>query len=606
MDINKIKTPAFLKELNIRQLDDLSEQIRAFILDQVSQSGGHLASNLGAVELTVALHYCFDAPEDRLLFDTGHQCLTHLILTGRSRQLAPLYLNSGNSASLSRTQSPYDVCDASNFSSALSYALGIAAARDLNKENYHIVTLIGDGAFSLGQSMETLKQIGLQKRRVIIILNDNGMTHFTSDSIVRENLSKVRNSRAYNGLKDGVKTALRKGKHGDEVIGKIHDLKERIKEPIIDSRFLKDFGFYYIGPVNGHDFRSMISAFETARKKDMPVVVHCLTSKGKGYPLAEEDASGKWDHVSAFDIRTGKARSIVPEGEISLNEFTAACIEKAMREDASLVTVAAPKSFDSHLDHLFMTYPERSFDLGPSQDLAADFAAGLALSGMKVFVSTDATLLPGAYDQLTVSLDGKKLPVLYAVRFSEQSNAAEKPLDISYLRTLKETVVAQGKDAAEIGGLVRAALNGQQLFLLCLQEGNIRKEMEENVHPIQIGSWDYVITRKSPELYIFSCGSPVKRIARIIQDNDLNYSLVNTRFLQPMDYTTLDAILAAGKSVYIYSQNDMNSGLASAIRDYASRKQIPVRLCEIGNRDHGKEDIGKLFDRIEKDRKQSG
>ncbi len=219
-----------------------------------------------------------------------------------------------NNASLNRLQSVYDACDASHPASALSYALGIASARDLKEEKYHVVTLIGDRAFASGLSLETLKQIGKQKQKMIIVLNDNGMTHFASDSVMSSNISKVHNSRVYNGLKNGVKSALKKGKYGEEMIGKIHDMKERIKEPLIDSRYLKDFGFYYIGPVDGHDCKSLVSAFETAKKKDIPVVVHCLTNKGKGYLPAEKDASGKWDYVSAFDVKTGRNRSEVPEG----------------------------------------------------------------------------------------------------------------------------------------------------------------------------------------------------------------------------------------------------------------------------------------------------
>ena len=466
MDISKIKTPAFLKELNVRQLDDLSEQIRSYIMDQLSLSGGYLSSNLGVIEMTVALHYCFDAPDDRILFDIGHQCLTHLILTGRSDLLAPLYMGNRSNASLNRLQSVYDACDASHPASALSYALGIASARDLKEEKYHVVTLIGDRSFSSGLSLETLKQIGKQKRKMIIVLNDNGMTHFASDSLMSSNISKVRNSRVYNGLKDGVKSALKKGKYGEEVIGKIHDLKERIKEPLIDSRYLKDFGFYYIGPVDGHDCKSLVSAFETAKKKDVPVVVHCLTSKGKGYLPAEKDVSGKWDYVSAFDIKTGRNRSEVPEGEISCEEYASLCMEKEMDNDPNIVVISVGKNFESKLDGLFAKYPQRCFDAGLSADLAADLAAGLALNGMKPYISADSSFLGRAYDQLANDISGK-VPVLFGISCHlDIDNGGNEPSDIRYLRTLSDSIIAQGKDASEIRSLIRCGFSyGKPFFI---------------------------------------------------------------------------------------------------------------------------------------------
>jgi len=609
MDINKIKTPAFIKELSISQLEDLSEQIRTFILNQLSRSGGYLSSNLGAVELTIAMHYCFDAPEDRILFDTGHQCLTHLILTGRSDEMTPLYMGSGSIASLNRLNSKYDVCDASHPASSLAYAMGIAVARDLKKENYHIVTMIGDRAFSSGLSLQALKQIGKQRRRLIIVLNDNGMTHFTNDSLMSSNISKVRNSHVYNGLKDGVKFALKKGKHGEQVIRMIHDLKERIKEPIVDSSYLKDFGFYYIGPVDGHDFKSLISAFETAKKKDDPVVVHCLTSKGKGYFPAEKDVSGKWDYVSAFDIKTGRNRSEVPEGEIACEEYASLCIEKEMDNDPNIVVISVGKNYESKLDGLFAKYPQRCFDVGLSADLAADLAAGLALNDMKPYISADSSFLGRAYDQLANDISGK-LPVLFGISCHlDIDNGGNEPSDIRYLRTLPDSIIAQGKDASEIRSLIRCGFSYGKPFFIRYSRENIRSIGECDTKDIAIGKWEIINNLKEPELYIISCGVSVNRIAKTIADNELNYALINARFIRPLDEKMLKKILSSGKRIYLYCAEE-SADLSEEIRLFAIQNELPCKVTEFGNCGclasdrSASSDIRALFERIKNDKKQ--
>lgn len=610
MDINKIKTPAFIKELSISQLEDLSEQIRTFILNQLSRSGGYLSSNLGAVELTIAMHYCFDAPEDRILFDTGHQCLTHLILTGRSDEMTPLYMNSGSMASLNRLNSTYDVCDASHPASSLAYAMGIAVARDLKKENYHIVTMIGDRAFSSGLSLQALKQIGKQRRRLIIVLNDNGMTHFTNDSLMSSNISKVRNSHVYNGLKDGVKFALKKRKHGEQVIRMIHDLKERIKEPIVDSSYLKDFGFYYIGPVDGHDFKSLISAFETAKKKDDPVVVHCLTSKGKGYPTAEKDVSGKWDYVSAFDLKTGRSRSEMPDGEISCEEFAAFCVEQEMKTDQRIVLITAGKDYESGLESLFAKYPDRCFDVGLSVDYAVDLAAGLAMNDMKPYVSADSSLLGRAYDQLANDLAEKRLPVLFGISCRlDENNGEKRSSEVSYLKTLPGAVIAQGKDANEIRDLIHSGLYSCSLGFIRYERTNIRKKHDYSRKDIDAGKWEMLISQKDPDLYILSCGTTISKIAKTIMDNELNYALVNARFISPLDEEMLKEIFISGKPVYLYAE-DLTEDLGKEIRLFAARCGFSYRLTEFINdrfseiKRSVRNDIRALFEMIESDKKQ--
>ena len=615
MELKQIKDPSFLKDLSTSQLIGLAKEIRSFLVENVSKTGGHLSSNLGVVELTIALHYCFDAPKDKILFDTGHQCYTHKILTGRADQMASLRQFGGISGFPDRSESVYDCFEAGHSSTSLPFALGMAAARDLERDDYYIVPVIGDGALSSGLSLEALNQIGFNKHKMIIVFNDNNMSISANVGVITSSISRLRNSRGYNDLKDNVKSALLKGKNGPAVIQKIHEFKEKIKEPIIDSGNFGEYGFYYIGPVDGNNIKELISAFETAKKKDVPVVVHCLTTKGKGYRYAEADTIGKWHGVDPFDPSTGKPLSSVPEDEITYSKLIADAMEKMMEKDKDIVAVTPAMMYGSSLNRLFSCFPDRCYDMGIAEDLAVDFAAGLSLSGKKPFVSVYSSFLQRAYDQLNHDVSRMNLPMVVGVDRSslvgEDGATHHGVFDISFLRSLPNVVIAQGRDGKQTLELLKTGFDQKRPFFLRYPKGNVKKCSMEDISGLEIGTWEWLVHPEDPDLVIISYGNALSEIEKIIRTNELNYSLVNARFIKPIDEKMLKEILEYGKPIWLYTNDIIKGGLGDEILEFAAKNGLPIHMETIGIDDrfvsHGslsqlRESLGidvkSLFDKI--------
>ena len=303
MNILDIKSPADIKKLNIDQLNDLCKDIRTFLIDSVSKTGGHLASNLGVVELTVALHYCFNAPEDKILFDVGHQSYIHKILTGRANQMSTLRQFDGMAGFQKRNESEYDCFEAGHSSTSLSTALGMAIARDLNNEHYEVIPVVGDASIMSGLSLEALNNIGYKRRKMIIVFNDNNMSINKSVGALKLSFAKLRTNRAYTSFRENVKDFII-NKRLDSLRKAMSKVKHDFKDAVVDSGIFKEFEIEYIGPVDGHNVEELLNAFEAAKLKDGPVAVHVITTKGKGYKYAEGDRSGAWHGVSKFDIET--------------------------------------------------------------------------------------------------------------------------------------------------------------------------------------------------------------------------------------------------------------------------------------------------------------
>lgn len=587
MDVKEIKDPGFLKNLKINELYKLADDIRSFLLETVSKTGGHLSSNLGVVELTIALHYSFNAPKDKILFDVGHQCYTHKILTGRAKDMEHIRQFGGISGFQKRVESEYDCFEAGHSSTSLPVALGMAVARDLNNENYEIVPVIGDGSISSGLSLEALNQIGYQKKNMIIVFNDNNMSISKNVGVISENISKIRNSKGYNKLKDSVKDLLRDKKSGDNIIKGIHDFKELIKKPLVYDSYFGDFGFYYIGPVDGHNIKELINAFEIAKKKDMPVVVHCITKKGKGYKFAEEDVLGKWHGIGSFDIKTGKPLSVTPDNEISYSKLVAEAVEKEMASDNDIVAITPAMMYGSSLNKLFSKYPDRCFDLGIAEDAAIDFACGLSLSGKKPFVSVYSSFLQRAYDQLNHDVARMNLNMIVGIDrcslVGEDGPTHHGIFDISFIRSLPNVVLAQGKDANEIRNLIHAGFKSDKPFFIRYPRGNVLKAEDSTYYDdMPIGKWEYLIKQDNPSCYIISYGNDLLKIENIIKENNFNYSLVNARYLKPIDEDMLKEIGESNKPIFLYTNDIIKGGLGDDILEVFNKYSINNNLNIIG------------------------
>ena len=587
MNILDIKDPKFLKELNVDELNELAKDIRSFILDTVSKTGGHLSSNLGVVELTIALHYCFNAPKDKLLFDVGHQCYTHKILTGRAKKMKNMRSYGGISGFQKRVESKYDCYEAGHSSTSLPIALGMAAARDLNDENYEIVPIIGDGSLANGLSLEALNQIGFQKRKMIIIFNDNNMSISKNVGALNNSISKLRTSKGYNKTKDNIKSFLMQLETGESLIENIHNIKEKIKSSFIDTNVFGSFGIYYIGPVDGHNIQELIKAIELAKTKNMPVVVHCITKKGKGYKFCEDDNIGKWHGVGKFDVETGKFESSKKEDEISYSTLVSKCIENEMDNDNDIVTITPAMISGSSLSNIFSKYPNRSYDVGIAEDLAIDFACGLSLENKKPFVSIYSSFLQRAYDQLNHDVARMKVPMVVGIDrcslVGEDGETHHGVFDISLLNSLPNIILCEGKDGQEISNLIHTGFNSQSPFFIRYPRGNIINNINNNkIKNIKIGSWERIINFKNYKGTILTYGNDVIRIKNEIEKNNIKYNLVNCRFIKPIDKNMLKDILSTNKPVYVYTTDIIKGGLADNVLEYANTIKSKSKIEIIG------------------------
>ena len=619
MNIREIKDPSFLKEMNIDELQELSDEIRSFLIESVSKTGGHLASNLGVVELTVAMHYVFDAPKDRILFDVGHQSYVHKILTGRADRMDTLRQYRGLSGFQKRSESIYDCFEAGHSSTSLSAGLGMAIARDLDHEDYQVVVVIGDGALNSGLSLEALNEIGFEKRNMVIIFNDNNMSISRNVGALTKGFASLRSSKGYVSLKENIKSVLAKQTFGESTIKGIHNFKEAIKKTVLDSGVFKEFGIDYIGPVDGHDIKEMIRAFDTAKRKGIPCVVHCVTTKGKGYPFAEADRTGKWHGVPRFDIATGKPLNAVPEGYASYSAIISDAVFDLMKEYKDIVTITPAMISGSALGKIFSAYPERSFDCGIAEDHALELSAGLALNGKRPFVSIYSSFLQRAYDQLNHDLCRMDLPVVLGVDragiVGEDGNTHHGVFDISIARSLPNIVIAEGKDAAEMRDLLAAAFSQKHPFLLRYPRGTAKIAENDEFHPIPVGKWEKLVNNDNAEAAVITYGPDADTLSGLIRENHLPYDLINARFLKPIDEEILKEVFEKNIPVYVYTADILKGGLGDEILEFCNRDGLKPELHLIGIDDtyvaHGsilqlKEelsiDIRSLFAMIEKGR----
>ncbi len=585
MNIRDIKDSEFIKTLNSDQLNELAADIRSFLLDSVSKTGGHLSSNLGVVELTIALHYCFDAKKDKFLFDVGHQSYIHKILTGRADKFDTLRQFDGLAGFQRRNESEYDCFEAGHSSTALSTALGMAVARDIKKEDYYVVPIVGDGALQSGLSLEALNQIGDLKSKMIIVFNDNNMSISKNVGALSKNFSHLRSNSEYLSVKSNIKSFLTTKKNGNAFVQAIQSVKEAIKDKVIDSGIFEGFNVDYLGPIDGHNINELIHAFNAAKTKDGPIVIHVVTQKGKGYKYAEEDKSGKWHGVSRFDIKTGKMLKQVPENYKSYSKIVADKVLSIMDEN-DLVTAITPAMISgSCMNEIFAKYPNRSFDVGIAEDHALTFACGMALDGLKPFVSIYSSFLQRGYDQLNHDVCRMNLPVVIGIDrcsiIGEDGDSHQGVFDISFMRSLPNMIITEGKDSLQIESLLELAFTLNGPFSIRYPRGTIEYK-KGKTYPIRVGKWENVVNNDNEKLTIITYGSDVIKIEKDILDNKLPYNLVNALFIKPIDEDLLIEIANKNKPIVVYTTDILKGGLGDSILEILSKHQINVPVYILG------------------------
>lgn len=585
MKIEDIKNPSFLKNYDYHQLNDLAFEIRRFLISSLAKTGGHLASNLGVVELTIALHKVFNSPHDKLIFDVGHQSYIHKILTGRANRFTTLRKYKGLSGFQKRNESEHDVWEAGHSSTSLSAALGMAIARDLNHENYHVIPIIGDGAISSGMALEALNEIGEEKRNLIIILNDNEMSISKNVGAINASLAKMRTSKAYGLLKKSIKNTLIKNKIGLSVYHHLESFKNVVRDGLTNGGIFEVFGIDYLGPVNGHKFKELIPALEMAKKHHGPILIHVLTKKGKGYEPCEKDHSGFWHGVAPFDPISGKSLTKISLGTISYAQLLNNALIELANIDSNIICISPAMVHGSALESFYAQFPDRSFDTGIAEEHATTLAAGLAIAGKRPYLCIYSSFLQRAYDQVLHDICRQDLPVVIGVDHAGLvggDGATHQGIyDIAFLRTIPNIIIAQGKDAIETRNLLYTAFQQRHPFALRYSKG-LCDDKKDIFQKIKIGSWTIVYEPKTINGTIITYGEDVQYFLSYLQANNLSYRLINARFLQPIDEKCLSLLIKEGKDIFSYESDVKEGGLSSAILSYLNEKKASQKLRRFG------------------------
>lgn len=573
MKLNDIQCPKDIKSMNIDELNELASEIREFLIESISKTGGHLSSNLGVVELSIALHYVFDSPEDKIIFDVGHQSYIHKILTGRLNDFEQLRKFEGLSGFQKRYESEHDVWEAGHASTSLSAALGMAVARDLDNDSYQVIPVIGDGSLPNGMAFEALNQIGSEKRNMIIIFNDNDMSISKPVGAVNDAFTNLRTNKSYVNVKDDLRSLLSRSNFGKGIFNAMKSTKDAVKQTVVPDNIFKEFGLDYIGPVDGHDLDALIRVLQTERYHKGPIVVHVRTTKGKGYSYAENDQDGSWHGVGPFNIETGEAISSPAPNTKSWSEIVSNALIRLAKDNDDIVCITPAMIGGSKLTKFFNTYPKRSFDCGIAEEHAMTFAAGLAANGKRPFISIYSSFLQRAYDQVNHDIARMDLPVVIGIDRSglvgDDGETHHGVFDIGFLRSLPNVILAEGKDPFETQNLLYTAFKQSHPFALRYPRGNAVVEEVHSFKEIEIGTWEYPENLNSDKV-IVAYGPDVVSLQQELNQQGLDIPVINARFIKPLDNKVLDLI--QDKKLVIYEPDMKAGGLASSILEYYSDK----------------------------------
>lgn len=575
MRIEEIRNPSFLKDMSEKEIQKLCEEIRTFLVQSLSVTGGHLSSNLGIVEVSTMLLKVFDTPRDKIIYDVGHQSYVHKILTGRANLFPTLRQYGGLSGFQKRNESIYDSWEAGHSSTSLSAALGMALARDARQSEEHIIAVIGDGALNSGMSFEALNHIGELKTNVIIILNDNEMSISKPIGAFTHALFRMRTSKIYTHSKHDLKHSLMKSKEGAWVLSRLIRTRNSIKKAVLQDNLFSELGIDYIGPINGHDIEELNRSFQMAKEHEGPILVHVLTKKGKGYSYAENDTVGNWHGVGPFDIESGKAIATKKENMVSYSEAVCDFLMRYGKEDEKLFVLTPAMISGSKLQPFFEEYPHRSLDCGIAEEHSMTLAASLANSGMHPFISIYSSFLQRAYDQVNHDIARMNLPVVVGIDRSglvgEDGETHHGVFDISILRPIPNVVIANPRNYAELHNMLYTAFVSNVPFFVRYPRGNTLKMEVGDFHVIPIGSFEILHQVESPKLVVFTYGEELLSVNEKIEAEQLDVILVNARFIKPLDVELLATLYKYECDWLVFEEIMQCGGLGDALLEYVSQ-----------------------------------
>lgn len=580
MDLNNIKSPAFLKDLSQEELEDLAIEIRKFLIKNISQTGGHLASNLGIVELSIALHKVFNSPKDKIFFDVGHQSYVHKILTGRAADFPSLRQFQGLSGYQKRAESEHDCFEAGHSSTTISAGIGMAVARDLDHDNYEVLPVIGDGSLTGGLALEALNHLAEIDSKVIVIINDNDMSISKNVGGVNHILGNLRLSMPYNKAKQNYKEFMSKNKVGEIAYNSSKKVKDLVKKRVIGNNMFIDMGLDYIGPIDGHDFHDLLRALNKAKVSKKSIIVHVWTNKGKGYRYAEDDTDGSWHGTSAFDYQTGQLLQEKPKDEVSFSKAIADAVKDEMAHNEDVICISPAMVGGSALQDIFKEYPERSFDVGIAEQHAAMMAAGLSLSGKRPFLSIYSSFSQRAYDQFNHDLARLDLPLLIGLDraglVGEDGSSHHGVFDITMFRNLPNFVITAPKDFREINNLVKIGLQYNHPFIIRYPRGNVKVTPLED-EKINIGEWKTL--KENKKRVVISYGPHSRAFEEKVDAKKCG--VTHALFIKPLDHKLLDKLFKEETEMIIYEPDIKGGGFASSILEYANEKKYDTSKVEI-------------------------
>lgn len=582
MYLEQIEKPNDIKKLKKEEYSALAEEIRSFLIEKISETGGHLGSNLGAVELTMALHLSLNLPKDKIIFDVGHQSYTHKILTGRRDGFDSLRKFHGMSGFPKRKESECDCFDTGHSSTSISAGLGMVKARDLSGGDETIVSVIGDGSLTGGMAYEALNNASSLETNFIVVLNDNNMSISENVGGLNKYLNNVRTTEGYLDLKEGVYHAL-KNSGQDGIITKIRRIKSGVKQLVIPGMFFEDMGITYLGPVNGHDIGSMLRVFKEAKRVKGAVLVHVITEKGKGYPMAERHPA-RFHGTEPFCIETGLPKN--PRNSAGYTDIFSTVMCKLGARDEKIVAITAAMPDGTGLKRFRNMYPERFFDVGIAEEHAVTFAAGLAAGGYKPIVAIYSSFLQRAYDQILHDVCIQNLPVVFAIDraglVGADGETHQGIFDLSYLSSIPNMHILAPKNKWELSDMLKFAVAAGCPVAVRYPRGEAYTGLKEFRAPVEMGRSEWLYEEGG--IALLAVGSMVKTAVAVrerLQASGLPCSIVNVRFVKPLDGEMVRKAAAEHDFLVTMEENTASGGFGESVRAYLEEHELKSRLLSV-------------------------
>lgn len=585
MILDRIKKPNDVKSLTLQECDELADEIRQFLIRSLSETGGHLASNLGVVELTIALHRTLEFPQDKLIWDVGHQAYTHKILTGRKDQFATLRKTGGLSGFPKRGESDCDAFDTGHSSTSISAGLGMVQARDLKGEDCTVISVIGDGALTGGMAYEALNNAANLEKNFIIVLNDNEMSITRNVGGMSSYLGNIRTAASYTELKMGVTQVLKKiPKVGDGMVDAIHKTKSSIKQFVIPGMLFENMGLTYLGPVDGHNINQMMKVFKDAKRVQGPVLVHVLTEKGRGYAPAVRHPA-RFHGAGPFEVETGLPKS---NGKATYTDIFSTVMRKFGDREPDVVAVSAAMVPGTGLKRFGNMFPDRLFDVGIAEEHAVTFAAGLALGGLRPVVAIYSSFLQRAVDQILHDVCMQNLPVVFAVDraglVGSDGETHHGCFDLTYLSMMPNMTVMAPKNKWELSDMLKFAIRREGPVAIRYPRGEAYDGLEDHRAAVEMGKGE--VLYQGEEIALLAIGNMVKTAKQVydaLSDEGYRPTLVNMRFVKPLDTRLLDELGQNHRLIVTLEENVKNGGFGEKVLDYYSvkRTDAAVRIVAI-------------------------